>query len=132
MGMLRTVFVFLLFTAFFPAGRASALPHISDFPLGISRQEALLRSVSPCGDNLCGKANFGGKSWDIALAFRHGGLFALSLSGPPETDYMDAAFRGLTESPYVLYGVIAENMCFDFVFRSREGAGPEQLDEEFA
>jgi hypothetical protein len=129
---IRAALVFSLFTAFLPGGRpAFAMPHISDFPPGLSRQDALLRSTRPCGDNLCGEALFGGESWTAVLNFRDDALFALALSGPPEKAYVDAAFLGFAESPYTLYNVATQTLCFDFVLRAREGGTPEQLDAEF-
>ncbi len=115
-----------------PARPALAVPDIADFALGITREETLLRAAVPCGDNLCGQVAFGGKIWGGTFRLRNDRLDAISLFGPPEGAYVEAAFEGFAESPYVVYRVVSDDAAFDFPSRAAEGLSPEALDAAFA
>ena len=80
---------------------ALAVPDIADFALGITREETLLRAAVPCGDKLCGEVAFGGRSWGGTFRFHADRLDAISLFGPPDDTYVEAAFQGFAESPAV-------------------------------
>lgn len=110
---------------------AVAMPDIADFSLGMSREDILLRAASPCGDRLCGQLGFGGRIWDGSFRLRGNRLDAISLSGPPEDDYVEAAFSAFADSPYVVYRAVADNAVFDFPSLAAGGLGPEALDAAF-
>lgn len=110
---------------------ALAVPDIADFSLGMSREDTLLRATSPCGDRLCGQIGFGGRIWDGSFRFRGSSLDAISLFGPPEDDYVEAAFSALADSPYVVYRAVADNAVFDFPSLAAQGLSPEALDAAF-
>lgn len=110
---------------------ALAVPDIADFALGITREETLLRAAVPCGDKLCGEVAFGGRSWGGTFRFHADRLDAISLFGPPDDAYVEAAFQGFAESPYVVYRAVSDDAVFDFPSRAAEGLSPEQLDAAF-
>lgn len=110
---------------------ALAAPHITDFSLGITREETLLRAAAPCGDNLCGEVSFGGKNWGGTFLFKDDTLYAISLFGPLDDAYVEAAFAGFAESPYVVCRALTDDACFDFARKAAEGLSPEQLDAAF-
>ncbi len=114
-----------------PARPAPAVPDIADFSLGITREETLLRAAVPCGDNLCGQVAFGGKTWGGTFRLRNDKLDAISLFGPPEGAYVEAAFEGFAESPYVVYRAVSDDAVFDFPALAAEGLSPEALDAAF-
>ena len=114
-----------------PARPALAVPDIADFSLGITREETLLRAAVPCGDNLCGQVAFGGKTWWGTFRLRNDKLDAISLFGPPEGAYVEAAFEGFAESPYVVYRAVSDDAVFDFPALAAEGLSPEALDAAF-
>lgn len=114
-----------------PVRPALAVPDIADFSLGITRGETLLRAAAPCGDNLCGEVAFGGKTWGGTFRFRDDALVVISLFGPPDDAYLEAAFQGFAESPYMVYRAVSDDAVFDFPSRAAEGQSPEHVDAAF-
>lgn len=110
---------------------ALAVPDIADFSLGMSREDILLRAVSPCGGRLCGQVSFGGRIWDASFRVRGDALDAISLFGPPRDEYVEAAFSAFSDSPYVVYRAVSDNAVFDFPSLAAGGLGPEALDAAF-
>lgn len=110
---------------------ALAVPDIADFSLGITREETLLRAAVPCGDDLCGEVAFGGKTWGGTFRFQNDVLHVISLFGPLDDAYVEAAFEGFAESPYMVYRAVSDNAVFDFPSRAAEGQSPEALDAAF-
>lgn len=108
-----------------------AAPHITDFTLGITREETLLRAAAPCGDNLCGEVSFGGKNWGGTFLFKNNALSAITLFGPLDDAYVEAAFAGFAESPYVVYRAITDDGEFDFPRKAAEGLTSDQQDAAF-
>ena len=110
---------------------ARAVPDIADFNLGISWEETLLRTAVPCGEQLCGEVNFGGRTWGGTFQFDGGILSAISLFGPLEDAYVNAAFEGFAGSPYVVYRALTGESSFDFPEKAAQGLQGEELDAAF-
>lgn len=113
------------------ADPALAVPDIADFSLGMSREDILQRAASPCGDKLCGEIGFGGQIWGGSFRFHDNALDAVSLFGPPEGDYVEAAFSAFAASPYVVYRAVSDSAVFDFPSLAAGGLSPEVLDAAF-
>lgn len=111
---------------------AFAAPHMADFSLGISREETLIRAAEPCEDNLCGKVGFGGQEWVGTFSMENDVLSAITIVGPLNSDYMNAAFQGFKDSPYIVYRVISDQECFDFIQESKLGKTPAEVEAAFA
>lgn len=110
---------------------AFAAPHMADFTLGINREETLIRAAEPCGDNLCGTVAFGGQEWLGTFSMDNDTLSAITIMGPLNSDYMNAAFQGFKDSPYIVYRVISDVDCFDFIQESKTGKSPAELEAAF-
>lgn len=121
----------LVLVSCFTTSPAVAVPHLADFSLGLTYEEMLFRKVSPCGENLCGEVAFGGKNWGGTFLMKEGGLEVITLFGAPDDSYVEAAFEGLEGAPYVLYRVVTDSDCFDFVRRASMGIGADDLARDF-
>lgn len=116
--------------------RAFAAPHITDFTLGMSREDLASREVSVCDETfphiLCGEVGFGGKSWQGSFHIKEDVLDSITLTAPLANASLEAAMQAFKESPYVLYAVLSEEAEFNFIKRTAHGESPESMDTAFA
>lgn len=117
-------------------GKALATPHITDFTLGMSKDELALREAAVCDKKfphiLCGEVGFGGKNWKGSFHIENNVLDSITLTAPLADTSLEAAMQGFRESPYVLYAVYSDDMEFDFIDRAVHGESPESIDAAFA
>ncbi len=116
--------------------RAFATPHITDFTLGMNKEDLGSREATVCDEEfpyiLCGEVRFGGKSWQGSFHINDGALDSITLTAPLADASLEAAMQGFKESPYVLYAALSEDLEFDFIERAAHGESPESIDTAFA
>ncbi len=119
----------------FLAAPCLAAPHVADFSLAMPRSEAEKRGLTQCGQDLCGEVNFGGALWNGVFRLDSDAkgevLGAISLRGALSDAFMDAAFAGIEQSPYILIYAGSENGAFNFSRLAREGKSEAEMDAEF-
>ena len=115
---------------------AFATPHITDFTLGMNKEDLSLREAKLCDetfpDILCGEVSFGGKSWQGSFHIKNGALDSITLTAPLADTSLEAAMQGFKGSSYVLYAALSEDMEFDFIQRAAHGESPESINTAFA
>ncbi len=127
----------LVFCGMFCTGAQAAAPHISDFPLGITRDVVEFKATEPCKnytpkqgeDTLCATVSFGGKDWQGVFLFEENLLEVITLSGKPDGSYIDAAVDGYQHSPYVLIRADASTLSWDLISLARAGNSEEDIQQ---
>lgn len=114
---------------------AQAAPHLSDFPLGITKDVVEFKATEPCADfttkqgedSFCAKVSFGGKDWQGTFLFEDNLLEIITLTGKPDPSYIDAALDGYQHSPYVLVRADASTQSCDIIALARTGNSEEEI-----
>ncbi len=118
--------------------QAYAAPHLSDFPLGITRDVVEFKATEPCKDftatpvedSFCGTVSFGGKDWQGIFLFENNLLEIITLTGKPDGSYIDAAIDGYKHSPYVLVRADASTQSCDIIDLARGGNSEEEIQRQ--
>ena len=111
---------------------AMAARQLSDFPLGMSRAEAISKGLV-MRDQHGGLADviFGGKEWPAALVFEDEKLIYLILNGSGD-EYLSAADDGLWQLGWlVIYAATDNNLTFDAVKLAASGMDEIAIGEEY-
>ena len=137
-GKVAPLLICLISAATFVLGEphsSPAAPHITDFTLGMNREELARREVGVCDESfphiLCGNVIFGGKDWQGSFHVRDDALDSITLTAPLSDASLASAMQGFKESPYVLYMVLSDDMDFDFIMRAADGEDSRTLEASF-
>ena len=112
---------------------AMAAHMLSDFPLGMSKAEAIAKGLV-LQDQQGGLANilFGAKEWPTALVFENEKLVYLMLKGNGE-DFLSSADYGLLQQLdwLVVYVSTDKNLVFDAIKLAASGMNETAIGDEY-